>query len=130
VRRHKVTTNQAILSLRVDERLYFANASFLEDRIFKSLADRQGLRHVILMCTAVNEIDFSALDVLENINQRLREIDIGFHLSEVKGPVMDALEKSDFLQHLNGEVFLSQHMAVTSLRQRMEEEFEGPPPPP
>lgn len=115
VKRHQVTTYPAILSLRIDERLYFANASYIEDEILAALAERPALRHVILMCTAVNEIDISALEVLEGLNERLREIGIGFHLSEVKGPVMDALSRTQFVAHLNGKVFLSQHQAVQSL---------------
>ena len=73
------------------------------------------MRHVILMCSAVNAIDASALESLEEINRRLTDADIGFHLSEVKGPVMDRLKTTRFLQHLNGNVFLSQHDAVNTL---------------
>jgi SulP family sulfate permease len=115
IKRHKVKTDPAILSLRVDESLYFPNAAFLEDTIYKNIAEKPQLRHIILMCTAVNEIDYSALEVLEAINLRLQELNIGFHLSEVKGPVMDALQNSDFLDHLNGQVFLTQHQAFTAL---------------
>jgi sulfate permease, SulP family len=115
VKRHKVETSPYILSLRVDESLYFANASFLEDEIFRNLAEHQKLRHIILMCTAVNEIDISALEVLESVNEILKEQQIGFHLSEVKGPVMDHLEHTDFLSELNGQVFLSQYQAVQTL---------------
>ena len=67
------------------------------------------------MCPAINEIDISALEILESINQYLRELDIGFHFSEVKGPVMDHLKKSDFLEQLNGQVFLSQHQAIEAI---------------
>jgi len=115
VKRHKVETFPSILTLRVDESLYFGNASYIEDEVFHNLAERDQLRHVILMCTAVNEIDISALEVLEYINKTLREQDIGFHLSEVKGPVMDCLETTTFLSELNGEVFLSQFQAVQTL---------------
>ncbi len=115
VMRHPVQTHGAILSLRVDESLYFPNAAYLEDAIYQRIADRPGIHHVVLMCTAVNEIDFSALEVLAGINQRLRELAIGFHLSEVKGPVMDALQHSDLLTQLNGKVYLSQHEAMDSL---------------
>ena len=115
VERHLVNTHTEILSLRVDESLYFANASFLEDRIYKELALRKELKHIIIMCTAINEIDVSALDVLKVINQQLAELGIGFHLSEVKGPVMDSLEKTDFIARLNGQIFLSQHIAVAHL---------------
>ncbi|UPY38959.1 sulfate permease [Sediminicoccus sp. KRV36] len=115
VDRHAVVTDPAILSLRVDESLYFANARYLEDRIYAEVAARPALRHVILMCPAVNLIDASALESLEAIADRLRAAGVGFHLSEVKGPVMDALKRSDFFGHFKGQVFLSQFEAVRAL---------------
>ena len=115
VNRHDVTLHDAILSVRVDESLYFANARNLEDRIYDMVAARDDLRHVILMCSAVNEIDMSALESLEAINRRLESRGITFHLSEVKGPVMDRLKKSHFLDDLTGRVFLTQHRAVQTL---------------
>jgi sulfate permease, SulP family len=116
VDRHDVLTEPAILSIRVDESLYFANARALEDAIYDRIADAPDLRHVILMCPAVNAIDASALESLEAIAHRLHSAGIGFHLSEVKGPVMDALKRSDFLTHFKGRIFLSQFEAVQSLR--------------
>jgi len=118
VNRHTVITYPGILTLRVDESLYFPNATYLEDQILKRVAERKGLKHIILMCTAINEIDGSALEILESINHYLKDLDISFHLSEVKGPVMDSLEKTDFLEQLNGQVFLSQHEAIEQILQR------------
>jgi SulP family sulfate permease len=115
VLRHDVITDDRILTLRVDESLYFANARYLEDRVYDMVAARPKLKHVILMCPAVNEIDMSALESLEAINERLKELGVRFHLSEVKGPVMDRLRRCDFFSHLNGKVFLSQHQAVRTL---------------
>ena len=118
VERHDVVTDPRILSMRIDESLYFANAAYLEDMVFAQAALQEDLAHVILMCPAVNAIDLSALEALEEINTRLRENDVALHLSEVKGPVMDALERSDFLNHLSGEIFLSHHLAVMALSTR------------
>jgi SulP family sulfate permease len=115
VERHAVVTSPALLTLRVDESLYFANARFLEDRIYAQAAQRPGLRHVVLMCSAVNMIDASALESLEAIAGRLRSAGIAFHLSEVKGPVMDALKRSDFFEHFDGRIFRSQFDAFTTL---------------
>ena len=69
----------------------------------------------MLLCPAVNFIDASALESLEAINERLQAAGVRFHLSEVKGPVMDRLQRSDFLVHLTGRVFLSQHDAIRAL---------------
>ena len=114
--RHKVITDPRIVSLRVDESLYFANARFLEDKIQNRVAKDKQIRHVILQCSAINEIDLSALESLETINERLREMDVQLHLSEVKGPVMDKLKEQHFLQELTGNVYLSQFEAVDQVR--------------
>lgn len=117
VLRHQVITDPQVLGLRVDESLYFANARYLEDQVAQAVANGPAIRHVILQCNAINDIDASALESLETIAQRLKEAGIALHLSEVKGPVMDRLRRSSFLQHLGGEVFLSHHQAVTELSQ-------------
>lgn len=115
VLRHDVLTSPRVLCLRIDESLYFANARNIEDRINAEVADNPQLKHVVLQCSAINSIDASALESLEMIEKRLRDAGICLHLSEVKGPVMDRLEKSDFLTHLSGQVFLTNYRAVQHL---------------
>jgi SulP family sulfate permease len=115
VKRHAVVTDPEILSLRVDESLYFPNARLLEDLVNQVVADNPAIRHVVLECPAMNAIDSSALESLEAINHRLEEGGIRFHLSEVKGPVMDRLKRSHFLEELTGKVHLSQYDAVSSI---------------
>tara|TARA_R110000782_G_scaffold29363_31_gene73137 strand:- start:231 stop:1991 length:1761 start_codon:yes stop_codon:yes gene_type:complete len=125
VNRHKVITHSEILSLRVDESLYFANAGFIEDKIYELVGKNPAIHHVILMCTAVNEIDLSALDALESINQRLSDSGIKLHLSEVKGPVSDILLTTDFIKHLSGEIFLSHHLGVKKILAQNAKSEEG-----
>lgn len=115
VRRHQVLTVPTVLSLRIDESLYFANSRYLEDRINEAVASHPQLQHVVLQCSAVNDIDASALESLEAIEQRLQAGGIKLHLSEVKGPMMDRLKKTDFLQHLSGRVYLTHYQAVSEL---------------
>ncbi|WP_347818272.1 sulfate permease [uncultured Planktomarina sp.] len=113
--RYDVITQPHILSIRVDESLYFANARFLEDHLFARATQQPQLRHVVLMCSAINDIDMSALDSLEAVNARLRDMGVSFHLSEVKGPVMDRLTGTEFLAQLTGDIFLSQKRAIDQL---------------
>jgi SulP family sulfate permease len=116
INRHKVETYPNLVTLRVDESLYFANAAFLQDLVYNRIACDQPIRHLVFMCSAVNEIDMSALESLEAINQRLNELGIKLHLSEVKGPVMDRLSATHFLNELSGQVFLSQYDAYQALK--------------
>jgi SulP family sulfate permease len=115
VLRHAVETAPHLVTLRVDESLYFANARFLEDLVQTRVTEGCGVTDVVLMMSAVNEIDFSALESLEAIDARLIDMGTRLHLSEVKGPVMDRLRRSHFLDHLSGRVFLSQHDAWRAL---------------
>jgi SulP family sulfate permease len=115
IRRHDVLTSEEVLTLRIDESLYFANSRYLEDRVTELVAERPRLRHLILMCSAINAIDASALESLEEINRRLTDAGVTLHLSEVKGPVMDGLAKTSFLKDLTGKVFRSQFDAIAAL---------------
>jgi SulP family sulfate permease len=115
VLRHAVLEQPGILGLRIDESLYFANARFLEDAMASHVAARPGLRHVVLQCSAINDIDASALESLETINERLQTSGVQLHLSEVKGPVYDRLQRSHLLAQLSGQVFLTHHQAVLAL---------------
>tara|TARA_B100000446_G_C10536456_1_gene335515 strand:+ start:338 stop:2071 length:1734 start_codon:yes stop_codon:yes gene_type:complete len=115
VDRFDVETCKRILTLRVDESLYFANARYLEDLIYEQVASNPELKHFILMCPAVNLIDASALESLEAINHRLKDSGVTFYLSEVKGPVMDQIKRSEFLMELTGQVYLSQFDAWQEL---------------
>lgn len=115
VERYAVVQSASVLSLRVDESLYFPNARYLEERIGELIAARPLVRHLVLMCPGVNLIDASALDSLEAIAERLQAAGVQLHLSEVKGPVMDQLKRSDFLQRFGGQVFVSQYEALRQL---------------
>ena len=115
VLRHDVATSPRLVSLRMDESLYFANARALEDRINDLVADRTEARHLVLQCSAINNVDASALESLEAIDRRLRDAGMAFHLSEVKGPVMDRLQRTEFYKHLSGKVYLSHFQAISQL---------------
>lgn len=111
VQRHDVETVPGMLALRVDESLYFANATVVQDRIEALLTRDPGARRVLLVCSAVNQIDATALEVLTQLERSLAARGIEFALAEVKGPVMDRLRSTELGERLHGRVFLSVHDA-------------------
>jgi SulP family sulfate permease len=115
VKRHKVFTDPRILTIRIDESLTYLNARWLEEFVLEEIAAHPKLKHLILMASAVNAIDASALESIEAINHRMADAGVCLHLSEVKGPVMDALERGHFLHDLTGQVWLSQHEAFEAV---------------
>ncbi|MED5388656.1 MAG: sulfate permease [Pseudomonadota bacterium] len=112
VDRHSVRLTEVVLSIRVDESLYFGNARTLEDRIYDEAQAHPQIQHVVLHCSGINHLDASAVESLESLNERLKNAGVTLNLSNVKGPVMDMLEKTDFLQALTGKVYLSHYQAM------------------
>lgn len=115
VLRYEVELCPKVTFLRVDESLYFANARFLEETVMDLVTRQPELADLVLVCPAVNQIDASALESLETINERLRDAGVRLHLSEVKGPVMDRLKGTSLMAHLGGRVFLSTFEAWQAL---------------
>lgn len=115
IHRHDVATSPRVLNVRIDESLTFTNAGWLEEAVTDLALKSPDVRDVVLMCSAVNEIDATALESIEALNHRLSSADVRLHLSEVKGPVMDRLKRSHFLEELTGQVFLSQFDALQAL---------------
>ena len=116
VLRHETQTLPHVLMLRIDESLYFANATHIEDFVLCAAAERPQLRHLVLICSAINFIDASALETLTSLVNRLHDAGIQLYLTEVKGPVMDRLARTEFPGQLGQErIFLTTQAAYEKL---------------
>ena len=81
------------------------------------MADDKQVTQVVLICSAVNFIDASALETLETLGAELRDAGVTLHLAEIKGPVSDRLRGTALLEHLApGKVYLSTHDAMVDLK--------------
>lgn len=114
--RFNVETNDIVKTMRIDEGLYFANARVLEDRVATVVSEHPEMTDLVLMCTGVNHIDASALSSLEEINRRLKGLKIKLHFSDMQSIVRERMYRSDFLEKISGQVFLSQHDAMVALQ--------------
>jgi SulP family sulfate permease len=114
VERHQVETLPGLVAVRVDESLFFGNIEAVETRIRQLLAANPGARRLLLICSAVNHIDATALDELTALERELAAHGIELALAEVKGPVMDRLEATELGARLKGRVYLSTHAAFAA----------------
>ncbi|MBT6523734.1 MAG: sodium-independent anion transporter, partial [Methylococcales bacterium] len=115
-RRHTVQTWDTLLLLRIDESMTYHNIIFIEEFVNGELTQHPDARSVVLIFASVSNIDATALEVLVNLNKELSLANIKLCLSEVKGPVMDRLERTEFLAQLTPErVFLTTEQAVKTL---------------
>ena len=116
VERHEVETWPQTVAIRVDESLYFANTKYLEDVVLQMIADKPELKYLVLIGIAVNDIDASALETLESLNQDLGDAGVELHLAGFKGPITDRLKAIGFIDHIGaGRVHLSTHDAMKAL---------------
>lgn len=115
VSRYDVVTIPTIASFRVDENLSFLNAHVLKGYIITELSHNKAVKHVVINCSSISNIDLSALEMLEELNRELLILDIKLHLSEIKSPVMDRLVDSKLIKELTGQIFLSHYQAIQCL---------------
>lgn len=112
--RHEVEMTPGVVSVRVDESLYFPNARWLEELLLKIVNERKGTHSVILQCSAINHIDASAVEALEVADENLQAMGVTLYLSEVKGPVMDQLKYSPWIEHIGGRIGLT-HLGTVQM---------------
>ncbi len=115
VRRHDAETREHVAAVRVDENIFFANANNIETRILRIVARRPQTDHVVLVCSAINVIDVSGIEMLTRLNDSLQQQGIDLHLSDVKHSVLDQLERSRLMAELTGRLFFSTAEAMHSL---------------
>jgi anti-anti-sigma factor len=116
VLRYDVKTSPEVLAVRVDASLYFANAKYLESFLTQAIADQSEIKSILLVCSAINLIDASALEILESLIADFRNLGIQFYFAEVKGPVMDKLNKIGFVEYVGRDrFFLSTDIAMQEL---------------
>jgi sulfate permease, SulP family len=118
VDRYDTQTFKHVLAVRIDENLYFANASQVEATLLALLARQPQVRHLLIVCSAINFVDTSGLDMLERLNYQLERDGIRLHLAEVKGPVMDQLKLTELLDDLSGKLFFTTDQAMRELAER------------
>ncbi|MEM7078203.1 MAG: SulP family inorganic anion transporter [Pseudomonadota bacterium] len=112
IKRYDVETLPNVLALRVDENIYFANATQIEDKFLKRAQRRKNTRHLLLVCTSVNMVDATGLQMLQRLNASLSQSGVTLSLSDVKGIVMPSLEAANLPAQLTGRIFFTADRAM------------------
>jgi SulP family sulfate permease len=116
VERHGVETIPGVIFFRVDESFFFGNLRTIEARLSAVLNNDPSIHDVVLVMSAVNRVDMTAMEELSEIFEDFRERDIHLHLAEVKGPVQDRMVHTLLWSGLSGRIHLSCNDAFESLQ--------------
>jgi len=104
-----------LLIFRFDAPLYFANKDYFLVRLYAWIKQRPSgsLKAVIFDGSAVNSIDSTAIRMLSHLIDNLREQNIDLYLTNLIGPVRDALTASNLDKYREGHIFSTIDDAVT-----------------
>ena len=89
--------------IRFEGPLFFANASYLEDKISDMMLCKTTLRHVLIVANGINDIDASGEETLSLIVGRLRSAGIDISLSGVNETVMKVLVRTHLFNKIGAD---------------------------
>jgi len=106
--------NEAILIVRFDAQLYFANVQYFRDNLDEYVKEKSiKLKLIIIDGESINSIDSSGVYMLYEIIKKYNNLDIDIAFTGMKGPVRDVLEKSEIMKEISyKKCFMSIQEAV------------------
>jgi anti-anti-sigma factor len=108
-----------IAVVRFDGPLFFANASFLEDKITDKIAANKELRHIILVANGINDMDASGEEALSLLVDRVRSAGIDLSLSGVNESVMAVLKRTHLLEKIGEDhIHASMETALCNVHEK------------
>jgi SulP family sulfate permease len=95
-----------ILVIRFDAQLYFANVDYFTTQL-ENFAIQKGsqLRFIVINAESINNLDSTAIRMLEEVYEHYQNLNIELVFASVKGPVRDALAKSHLIEKLGEKRF-------------------------
>ncbi|MDP3312063.1 SulP family inorganic anion transporter [Lutibacter sp.] len=106
--------NSAILIIRFDAELYFANVQFFKDKLEEYVSEKgEELKLIIIDGESINSIDSSGIYMLNDVIEKHKNLDIDIAFTGMKGPVRDVLQKAGIMVKIKYEnCFISIQEAV------------------
>ena len=117
IERYEAETLPDSLFVRVDENIFFANANNIEAKLLELMGQAEFPRHLIIVCSAINRIDSTGLQMLSRLNRRLEESDSFLHLSDLKGTLLNKLDHNDLESRLSGKIFQTANAGMIQLKE-------------
>lgn len=101
---HGLRVCSHIAVIRFDGTLFFANASYLDEQVFRIRTANPALKFILLVADGINDIDASGEDALSLLVDRVRRAGIGFAMCRVKGEVMAVIERTGLADKIGREM--------------------------
>jgi len=114
--RHGLRRCRYITVFRFDGPINFANASYLGDKVFDTIAELPDLRHVLIAGHGISEMDASGEEMLRRMVERVRESGCGLSFSGLTGRIYDVLKRTGLSEQIGEDnLFPTQALAVSGI---------------
>jgi SulP family sulfate permease len=104
---HPLPTSELISLIRFDGSLYFANASYFEDKILEEVASKPKLRYIIVDASAINQLDATGEEVLHHLAERLNANNIEIVFAGMKKQFMDVIRRTRLIEYMREDHFFA-----------------------
>ncbi|MGB5423800.1 MAG: SulP family inorganic anion transporter [Desulfobacterales bacterium] len=115
---HGLRECEYVSMVRFDGPLFFANASYLEDKITEIMRTKKNLKHIIIVANGINDIDASGEETLSLLVDRIRSAGVDISMSGVNESVMKVFGRTHFPAKLGEDhLFPTMEKAITTVHQ-------------
>jgi SulP family sulfate permease len=105
-----------IAMVRFDGPLFFANSSYLEDKMMEIMRTKKELKHIILVSNGINDIDASGEEALSLLVDRIRSAGVEFSMSGVNEAVMKVLKRTHLPEKIgDAHIFATMEKAINGV---------------
>lgn len=94
---HGLQECKHIAMVRFDGPLFFANASYLEDKIMEIMLKKEEVKHIVIVSNGINDIDASGEEALSLLIDRVRSRGVDISLSGINESVINVLKRTHFI---------------------------------
>lgn len=101
--------------------LFFASAHHMEEKILEQIDTMPDLRHVLVVGNAINDIDYSGIEVLSDVVDRIRDAGHSISFSGLNDSVLDVMEHTGLVAKVGPENFhRNVNEAISKIREGAE----------
>lgn len=123
---HKtLATSSLVTAMRFDGSLYFANVAYFEDMVLKAVADHKDAKFLLVVADAINSMDSSGEEMLQNLVGQLRETGVQIVFSGLKKQVLDVMRATGLFDRIGEEnIFATECQALKDIFERLGQDVE------
>ncbi len=115
---HGLKECRYIAMVRFDGPLFFANASYLEDKMMEVMKEKHDLKHIVIVSNGINDIDASGEETLSQLVDRVRSAGLDISLSGVNEAVMSVLKRTHLPEKIGEDhIFPTMESAIDAIYQ-------------